>query len=118
MSEGRSRKPREGCWLGWRSRQVALSKAIGLNDEPHRLALMSDSPQPFLGLEVALGPVETQMSQMRLAEDRDSLARAIRGGGTPIRLNREPTSETELFIQRATEELMSSYEAGAEAQES
>jgi hypothetical protein len=93
-----------------------ISKVIGLDGEPLRLALISDSPQPFLGLEVPLGPVKTELSNMRLAEDRETLTRLIREGMTPIPLTWEATAETELIIEKATEELLSSYEAGAEAQ--
>ena len=94
-----------------------FSKVIGLDGEPHRLAFISDRPQPFLGLEVPLGPVETQLSHTRLAGDTESLSRLIREGSTPIPLTWEPTTETELIIEKATDELLALYEARAAAQE-
>ncbi|WP_337173531.1 DUF4365 domain-containing protein [Paludisphaera sp.] len=92
-----------------------LSKLIGLDGEPLRLALLSDRPQPFLGVEVDLGPVETQLSHMRLVEDREILVRQIREGVTPIPLTWEATAETELIVKRVSEELLSAQEAAAEA---
>src|SRR5436190_24175159 len=93
-----------------------LSKAIGLNGEPMWLAFLSDRPQSFLDTEVPLGPVETQFSHMRLALDRETLARKIREGVTPIPLTWEATPETELIIRRASEGMLSAHEAAAEGQ--
>jgi hypothetical protein len=93
------------------------SKMIGLNGEPFRLAFVSDSPHPFLGREVGLGSVQTQMTHMRLAGDREDLSRLIREKSTPIPLTWEPTAETELIIEKATEELLALYEANTKAQE-
>jgi hypothetical protein len=53
---------------------------------------------------------------MRLAEDREILTRQIQDGVTPIPLNWEATSETELIIRKASEESLSSHHAAAEAQ--
>jgi hypothetical protein len=94
-----------------------VTKMIGLDGEPLRLALVSDSPQPFLGLNVGLGPVETQLTHMRLAGESEALSRLIREGSTPIPLTWEPTTETELIIAKATDELLALYEARAEAQD-
>jgi hypothetical protein len=94
-----------------------VSKMIGLDGAPFRLAYISDGPQPFLGLGVGLGPVETQLTHMRFAGDREAPSRPIREGMTPIPLTWEPTAETELIIKKATDELLALYEARTEAQE-
>jgi hypothetical protein len=92
-------------------------KIIGLDGVPFRLALVSDGPQSFLGLEVPLGPVETQLTHMRLGGDTETLSRLIREGTTPISVTWEPTAETEIIIEKATDELLALYEARAAAQE-
>jgi Domain of unknown function (DUF4365) len=93
-----------------------LSKVIGLDGQPLRLALVSDRPQPFLGAEVPIGPVETQLSHMRLAENREMLERQIQEAKTPIPLTWEATPETELVIRKVSKELLAAHQTAAEAQ--
>lgn len=91
-----------------------LSKVVGLNGEPLRLAITSTSPHPFLGVEVDIGPVETQLSNVRLTLDREELTRKVRDGEPPILLTWEATSETELIIKKSSEESLDSTQANRE----
>ena len=100
-----------------RINKQTASQMIGLNGKPIRLAFVSDGPQPFLGLKVDFGPVETQMTHMCLVGDTHTLIRLIQEGTTPIALTWEPTAESELIIEKVTEELMALYEANTKAQE-
>jgi hypothetical protein len=83
-----------------------LAKVVGLGGEPLRLAYLSDRPQPFLGVLVDVGPVETELSHMRLAVDRQTLNRQIVDGVKPIPLTWEATPQTEFVIRKASQELL------------
>ena len=93
-----------------------ISKAIGMNGQPLRVAFVSDRPLPFLDKEVALGPIETQLSHMILADDADTLMRQIQAGISPILLTWGATSASEFIIGKISEELAASQQAAMEKQ--
>jgi len=93
-----------------------ISKAVGMNGQPLRVAFVSDQPLPFLDKEVSLGPIETQLSHMLLADDSDALMCCIQAGISPVPLTWEATPDSEFIIGKISEELASSYQVAMEKQ--
>jgi hypothetical protein len=72
---------------------------------PARLSLIRETEEfPFLGESIRIGPVEHQLTHMRLVTDQSALEKAIASGLGDIPAQWEASSETELIITKCCDQ--------------
>jgi hypothetical protein len=93
-----------------------LGKLANVIDKAHELthiATVSDRKQPFLGAEVDIGPVETQLTNALIEVERGSLTRYENNELDAISIAYNATENSEYIIKKASEEILLSWQAEA-----
>jgi hypothetical protein len=88
-------------------RRQDIEGGIGnrLFDVPTRLSLIRETDEfPFLGHSITIGPVEHQLTEMRLSTDQTALEKAIENGVGDVPAYWEASPQTELIIRRCSDQ--------------